>query len=100
MEQINGCNSFYVPELGWWVLLSAVKILIEPFDICFRSLEGQSTAIAEQNDRIKSLAQDLKEAVQISGPLNTVDMLLWLVIVRLLPASLLQAVYLLSRRVQ
>lgn len=52
-----------------------MKIFIEPFDVCFKSLQGRDTVIPEQNAYLSRLTNHLKEAVCISKALNPFEVL-------------------------
>jgi hypothetical protein len=57
------------PPLSWWAMLLAVEAFMEPVDICFKSLQGLTTIISEQDDLLQSLVSSLRAMLVMEGPL-------------------------------
>jgi hypothetical protein len=53
-------NPLCKPPQSWWVVLHAVEAFREPVDICFKSLQGLTTIISEQDNLLQSIASSLR----------------------------------------
>lgn len=63
------------PDTSWWVIVACVSNFMAPVDVCFKSMQGRDTLVAEQNVLIRKLADSLKEMLKITA-VTGMDMLL------------------------
>jgi hypothetical protein len=62
------------PPLSWRVILLAVEALMDPVDTCFKSLQGLTTIISEQDDLQRSLASSFRPLLVMKGPLPSAEL--------------------------
>lgn len=75
IQHLQEGNSALLPGPKWWVLLAAIKVFVEPIDICFKYMQVRGTVVPEQNMSLNRLVSSLKSAVSISEPLDSIDLL-------------------------
>lgn len=63
------------PDKSWWLLLLMVCALMEPVNICFKSIQGQDTLLSHQNHRINVLCENIQQLTGIKKVNSGVDVL-------------------------
>lgn len=63
------------PQRFWWVLLAMVKCAMDLIDVCFKSIQGKERIDPEQTSTFQTLAENVKQLVNIS-PVNCGDLIL------------------------
>lgn len=53
------------PDAVWWILLHIFNDVMSIVDVCFRSLQGKSTLLVEQEDRLNMCVKELKKLVNM-----------------------------------
>lgn len=70
-QYLNEKGPAQSPDEQWWILLHAFNAIMYPLDVCFKSLQGKTTTIVEQNDRLKMCSIELQCLVSVKDVNNT-----------------------------
>lgn len=54
--------------------MSLVKRFMDPVDVYYKAIQGKDTRIPEQIARLDNLANHLKSAIEISDPLDAIEL--------------------------
>eukprot|EP00171_Calliarthron_tuberculosum_P017016 IDg17016t1 len=61
------------PPPSWWVALLAVESFMQSVDICFKSMQGLSTVISEQDALLEKAFQDAAVLAEGGGPVSAAE---------------------------